>query len=898
MPVAGITLVFRRSPAQETALQELLIAQRDPHSTLYHQWLTPESFADRFGVADEDVAATESWLAGQGFHIESVARSRNRITFSGTAAQVRTAFGAELHHYQVEGELHFAPSLDLKLPAELASVTAAVLHLSDFRPKPGWKATPKFTSVSTQAHYLGPKDILTMYNMNSFYDQNIEGANQSIAIVGQSYVSSMLPSSISNFHMIANGEMQTNVIVPGSGVEAISPGDEAESEIDVEYASGIAQNANIFLVFVGSNQNYSVFDSIAFAITDKIAPVISISYGTCEPLLSTTELDENNALYEQASAQGQTLIASSGDSGSIACAPYSSADGATLAEQQELAVNFPASSPYVTAVGGTQMASGTFGAGSNVYWAGTPNNQDNVSSLLSYVPEVAWNESSVANGLASGGGGSSSYFSRPAWQNNFPGMPTGTFRVLPDIALQASIEDPGFLVCSDDPTLIYAEGQTESCVNGLLGSNNKYTTAGGTSIAAPIFAGFVALLNQSEKATGQGNINPQLYSLAANPGTYTSAFHDVSSGTTACVAGATGCSATGQANYATAAGYDQATGLGSIDAQALTAAWPVNSTAAQLHATGMLIDPPTSLTTVGQELAPGQTASVGIIVSDFTFQPSSSIPTGSVSVSLDGNVVNPSLAFSSTDSYANSATANYNLLIPSTPGSHVLTATYPGDAAHVPAGATYAFTVENVLASGGVTLNAQNLTLSNNSTGSTQITATPSGGYNGRLFWSVAVSSTSSTSLTGCYSIAPLLVNNVSTTGLTLGVGTACSTALPNFRGKFRGISDRSTRSYHRQEGSRSNLTTVAYACLLLCGGLVSRRRKWRSRLLLLIFMLPIAGMHLTGCGGGGNNSSTTTATSSGGSPGGATTYQVTLTGTDSVNASITATTTFTLKVN
>lgn len=180
----------------------------------------------------------------------------------------------------------------------------------------------------------------------------------------------MQPSSVSNFQTWLTAWNPVNrVLVPGSGVQAISPGDLAESEIDLEYSSGIAQNANIYLVYAGSNQNYSVFDALSFAITENIAPVVSISYGSCEPLMSATELDAANAVYEEASAQGQTLVASSGDSGSTSCAPFTSPDGGTPAEQQELAVNFPASSPYVTAVGGTQMAAGTFASGSNTYWS-------------------------------------------------------------------------------------------------------------------------------------------------------------------------------------------------------------------------------------------------------------------------------------------------------------------------------------------------------------------------------------------------------------------------------------------------------------------------------------------------------------------------------------------------
>ena len=462
MTVTGITLVFKRSVDQENALQELLTAQQNPASPLYHRWLTPDTFAARFGMADEDIAATETWLQSRGFHIESTARGQDRITFSGNAGQVQAAFGAELHYYRSEGEIHFAPQSDLTLPTELASMTAAVLHLSNFRPKPNIKlrtndAHPNYTMLATQAHYLSPKDVVTMYDVNPNPldpPPGVAFSNSSVAVVGQSYVNTSSSSTLSQFQAYSGsgGAFVSPVLVPGSGVEAISPGDEGESEIDLEYASSIPHNANLYFVYVGDNQNYDVFDALAFAITQNIASVVSISYGTCESLMSATDLDQGNALFEQAAAQGQTLVAAAGDSGSTACAFYPTSDGLTPAQQQALSVNYPADSPYVTAVGGTQMAAGTFAPGSSPYWA-TASTFDAVSSLLSYVPEVVWNEGSASFGIAAGGGGASAHFPRSAWQSGVPGIPPGAYRLLPDVALQSSIENPGYIICSDDPAL-------------------------------------------------------------------------------------------------------------------------------------------------------------------------------------------------------------------------------------------------------------------------------------------------------------------------------------------------------------------------------------------------------------------------------------------------------------
>jgi subtilase family serine protease len=884
--VPGITLVFRRSAAQEATLKELLAAQQNTSSPLYHHWLTPETFAARFGVADEDIAATETWLSSRGFHTENVARSRDRITFSGTAAQVQAAFGTELHHYRTEGELHFAPASDLTLPSELASITAAVLHLSSFRPKPNVKvlqtrAHPNYTTLSTQAHYLGPKDILTMYdvNPNALEQPGVVISGSSVAVVGQSYVSTSAFSAVPQFLAFSESDTPVSaVLVPGSGVEAVSPGDAGESEIDLEYASAIGGNA--VLVYVGDNQNYDVFDALAFAITEDIAPVVSISYGVCESLMSATELDQGNAMFEQAAAQGQTLVAAAGDAGSTACAPFSS-DGLTLVQQQALAVSYPADSPYVTAVGGTQMAAGTFAAGSSTYWA-TASYSDAVGSLLSYVPEVVWNEGSASLGIAAGGGGASAYFPRPAWQSGVPGIPSGAYRLLPDVALQSSIENPGFLICSDDPALANKQGQTPNCSAGFVGANNQVTTAGGTSFAAPIFAGLVAILNGFEHTTGQGNINPILYNLASNPTTYAAALHDIVSGTNACVPGAANCSAPGQSGYSATPGYDEATGLGSVDFDKLLTAWP-SSNAINLTATiSLIINSPYTA-------APGDSIPLQIAVDSIISPSGVTPPTGTVAVSVDGTLVEPSLALSVTNT--SQSTANYNFVAPATAGSHLVIVRYPGDATHSPSTATDSVLVGDVMASGGLTLTAGNLTIANGGTGNTQVTVTPNGGYNGRIFWSLAFTGNSG-SPSACYSIPSLPVSNVSTTQLTIGIGAACNSPLPAEREAYRPLGHLASANDETPTHRRSTPPAAVYATLLLCGLLAGRRRRMRL-LLLAIASLALVGTSLIGCGGGGNNTSTSPTP-----PSSSTNYSIALTGTDSVNTSITASTTFTLTMN
>ena len=156
--IAGITLVFTRSPEQEAELQKLLEQQQDAKSPFYHQWLTPSDFGARFGMPPADLETAKSWLAAIGFKAMSVSPSLDRITFTGTASEVHAAFGTELHRYQAKDGEHFAPSSELSLPAALQPVTAAVLHLSDFRPQPTAvfrsQVKPLYTTLATQAHFL------------------------------------------------------------------------------------------------------------------------------------------------------------------------------------------------------------------------------------------------------------------------------------------------------------------------------------------------------------------------------------------------------------------------------------------------------------------------------------------------------------------------------------------------------------------------------------------------------------------------------------------------------------------------------------------------------------------------------------------------------------------------
>jgi len=697
----GVGIAFSRTSAQEADLQALLAAQQDPTSPLYHKWLTPEEFGARFGLADSDIAKVQSWLERYGFTVESVSRSKNRIIFSGTVDQVEAAFGTEIHYYKVNGETHFAPSRDVSVPAALSSVVQTVTNLSSFRPKshisgpgPRRAVSPDFTSSQSGNHFLTPKDVATIYDINPAYKAGYNGVGQSIAVVGQSAI---VLSDIEHFQTAAGFAVKdpTLVLVPNTGTATIRSGDETESDLDLEYTSTIANGATIYFVYVGNNANNNVFDSIQFAVTNRTAPIISVSYGLCETALGPSEYSSLNSILAQAASQGQSVIVAAGDTGSTDCYRETSL---TPAQQQALAVDFPASSQYVTAMGGTEFPLAAVTSANTTYWQAA-NGSDLVSSALSYIPEQVWNDDSSA-GLGSGGGGVSTLTPRPSWQTGVPGIPSGTFRFVPDISLTSSANNAGYLFCSSD-TMTRVTG---SCTNGFRDSTNvNLTVAGGTSFAAPVFAGMLAIINDKLNSTGQGVINSTLYTLAANSSTYASAFHDITSGGNQCTAGTSICSTAGASQYPATTGYDEASGLGSVDFFSLMTAWPGSSSS--------LVPSKTTLSAATMTPAPGANDAITIRVASGSTS-STATPTGTLTVTVDGTLQTSSLALVN-----GSATYTFSSM---TPGAHVIAATYSGDSTY--ASSTGSLTV--TVPSPPVAM-AQTVTTTANTPKAITLTATP-----------------------------------------------------------------------------------------------------------------------------------------------------------------------------
>ncbi len=544
----GITIYFKLTAEQKAELDTLVQEQQTPSSAWYHKWLTPTEYANRFGLSDSDIAKIETWLEQQGFAIDHVSNSHNSISFSGTVGQAESAFQTEIHSYKVDGETHFANATEISVPSALAAVVLSVRNLDDFRPKPQVRfrksqpgtAQPNFTSGQSGAHYLTPGDVTTIYDIKAAYNAGYTGTGQSIAVVGQSEID---VSDIEDFQNAAGLTVKdpTLVLVPGSGSATFSSSDQAESDLDLEYSGAIAKGATIYFVYVGNNQNYSAFDSLQYAVDTRIAPVISMSYGACETGLGSSDYSTLESILEQGTTQGQSIIVASGDNGSTDCYGDSSL---STAQQQALAVDYPSSSAYATGLGGTEFPAADVSSSNTTYWD-SASGADVTSSAKSYVPEQAWNDDSSQYGLSSGGGGVSALTARPSWQTGVPGIPSGSYRLVPDISLDSSPNNAGYLYCTSD-TSAWSSGQQASCNSGFRDSSTQYLTiAGGTSFDAPIFAGMLAIINQKENSTGQGLINSTLYTLAASSTTYASAFHDITSGGNQCTAGTNYCSSVG-----------------------------------------------------------------------------------------------------------------------------------------------------------------------------------------------------------------------------------------------------------------------------------------------------------------------------------------------------------------
>ncbi|HEX4453103.1 MAG TPA: S53 family peptidase [Kofleriaceae bacterium] len=557
-PLEHVTLWLARSAERERAFAAFRRDQDTPGSPHFHEWLTPAQIGARFGASDAELAQLTGWLAGRGFTVRRVATARMFVEVSGTTDVASSAFGVEFHRYAVAGESRLSIDREPSVPAELVPFVAGITGLveSTARPQHHFEAAPAL-GASGGGHYIGPYDFAAIYDLSPLWAAGYTGAGQTIGIIGRARV---YAGDLAQYAESTNFAIATPTVIlagpdPGSACGATScrsaagMPDQFEATLDVERASATAPGAAIELIVSKSTTGEDGLEiALIFAIdhygADVQANVLSISFAQCEASAGgwTNALAR---LFEQAAAQGQTIVASSGDAGAAMCDEQL----ARPPQSQTRDVNAYCSSGAVTCVGGTTLHDG------DADWSAN-------GSAVGYIPEGAWNEPGTPSNTvaAASGGGFSAVVALPSYQA--PVAPPGALRMSPDVAFAASAHDGyyGFVTADGGGGFFY-----------------------GTSAAAPAMAGVMAIVDQATGAR-QGGANAEIYRLAyAGVG----AFHDVDAATS----GAASCSALtpgtcnnstpgtqsltgGLAGFAIAPGYDVVTGWGSLDIAAFVASWP------------------------------------------------------------------------------------------------------------------------------------------------------------------------------------------------------------------------------------------------------------------------------------------------------------------------------------
>ena len=690
-PAERLLLILNRPPEREAAFQQLLKDLHTPGSPSYHHWLTPEEIGSRFGPANADVDGVVGWLGNSGFRVSRVSKARGLVEFSGTVGQVNAAFHTQIHQYLVNGVLHHANATELQIPQALAGIVKGLSPLHDFRPTPqlhqGGKGhydatarqfVPEYNLPSDWTPLLygvAPADFYTEYDLNPLYSANVTGSGATIGVIDVSNID----LSLVNAYRSVFGLKANSVEVVLDGGDPGSSGSDAESYLDVELAGAAAPGATVDL-YLSAGSPYQDPLSLAAlrAVEDNQADVLSISWGAGEAEMGNPGNQFWNALWEEAAAQGQTVLVATGDYGQVPDEEYF-----FLGLFTGPAVSGIASTPWNIAVGGTDFYYADYATGApsaSTYWNAS-NDAVTKGSLKAPIAEQVWNDpfglDAISNGLqrnefGAGGGGASncssesatnlcvSGYPKPDWQAG-TGVPADGVRDLPDISLFASngANYSGYVICD-------YEGACAPDASGNFGVD----VVGGTSASAQAMAGIMALV--VGKYGRQGQANRVLYPLAQQK---PAAFHDITLGGNwdTCIQGDQNCTLNvaglgpqaGESTvFSAGPGYDQASGLGSVDAAQLVNNW--NTIPFAPTSTTLQVTPPTAVhgtnVTVTAKVAPSS---------------GSGTPTGAVSLLTTSTLPsNESQTAVSLNGGSGSSSLNY---LPG--GTYQITAQYGGDSA-------------------------------------------------------------------------------------------------------------------------------------------------------------------------------------------------------------------------
>lgn len=531
-PSQRLALSINLSLRNATALQQYVQGLYTPGSYLYHRYLKPAEFAALYGPSAQDTGQVVAFLQAQGFTVTRAVPGQQVIDFSGTVAQAEQAFQVHIAMYRGQDGREFyantaAPRVPLALRSLIVNINGlnnAVVYshppvptraLSGAR-QPLSALDPRTVNCpgpgSNASQYLLPSQFATAYNYNGAYNSGLHGEGQSIALFELDLATQ---GDITNYEACFDGKTSTsiNTVVIDGGPASQSQGG-LEVELDMDVVLGMLNGLNNLFVYEAPNTSTGYDDEWNQIINDGI-PVVSTSWGLCEPNMAATDVSAEQQFFIQAAAQGQSLVAAAGDNGAFDCN-----DGT-------LQVDDPASNPYMTGVGGTSLL---------------------VNSNSTYKSESVW--SGTPNASNGGGGGVSSLWTMPTYQSG-PGVISSSYssgspcnaaqaqycREVPDVSLNA------------DPNV----GYVVYCTIVVVGcaSSAPWIGVGGTSAAAPMWASLVALADEyaiQHGGTNLGFLNPALYTLLQSSTLYSRVFNDVTSGT--------------NLHYPATANYDMASGIG------------------------------------------------------------------------------------------------------------------------------------------------------------------------------------------------------------------------------------------------------------------------------------------------------------------------------------------------
>jgi subtilase family serine protease len=545
-------LLLKRPAATEAALVSFIDSLSDRTSPNFHHWLTAAQLGETYGPAQTDIAAVTTWLNAHGFTVNGIATSRMTIDFSGTVAEVNSAFHTEMHRLDVGGASHIANMSDPQLPAALSGVVAGITSLNDFRPHTNFRRRTQYTATptgGTKEYAVVPADLATIYNFNPVFAAGVTGTGQTIVVIEDTNVYSTADWTKfrSEFGLSKYTSGSFKQVHPTGSSKCGNPGvNDAEGEaiLDAEWSSAAAPNATIELASCSDTSTvFGGLIALQNLINGSSPPsIVSISYGECEAENGATQNAAYYTTYQQAAGEGISVFVSSGDEGAASC------DADLANATHGIGVSGFTSTPYNVSVGGTDFGD-TYAGKLSTYWSST--NSSTYGSAKSYVPEIPWDDScasaliAYANGYsttygsngfcnsstgenyylttASGSGGPSGCatgspaksgvvggtckgYAKPSWQKIL-GNPADGVRDIPDVSLFAAngVWNHYYLFCDSDP-----EDGTP-----CTGAPINWAGAGGTSFASPILAGIQALVNENQ-GESQGNPNPVYYKIAVS----------------------------------------------------------------------------------------------------------------------------------------------------------------------------------------------------------------------------------------------------------------------------------------------------------------------------------------------------------------------------------------------